>query len=199
MTKQPDPKFIVWTDTETTGLDKKHDYILEYAHVITDMQLIPVEPLWQTVVQPPDPKWLGRLEANEFVNMMHVTNGLKRAVLAGQGMSYRALEREVCVTLARLGEPQDFIMGGTGVQGFDLPLFEKQLPSIHHWYRYFTMDIGPIRRFTRHVLLNGFREHLLPPEADENHRAASDVTNALSQAMHFARMLGAGIPPMELL
>ena len=178
----PDPRWLVWVDLETTGLDHDHDYIIEFASVITDFNL-KVFGHVESLVRPPEltiEQLLAVIENDDFINEMHTRNGLKAALKLGPTLTTEKVEESFVYLLKNFGEPQEFLIAGSGVSGFDQPWLDKAMPEASQYWQYRAYDIGVMRRFVRYTL---GRFDLFTKEST-HHRSMDDVTEFIDQARY---------------
>lgn len=188
-----EPTILAWIDLETTGLDYDRDRIIEFAMILTDMDLVPLQEglIYNTVVIPPEgvAATIARIEDDVYVNAMHSANGLKNELVRGLGDSYRNVEKDVCTLLGTFTNPGQVHIAGGGVAQFDIHMLRKQMPSIAYWFPYKTIDVSCARRFIEDVgHVNLFEE------AEKPHRALPDIEHALWQAKSMREMLANFLP-----
>src|ERR1700710_728309 len=83
---------LVWIDCEMTGLDISIDELVEVAVVITDYDLVPVDPGFSIVIKPDQSAWD---HMGDFVRDMHTTSGLLEEIPNGKSLAeaeYEVLE-----------------------------------------------------------------------------------------------------------
>lgn len=173
---------LLWVDLETTGDDRERDEILEVAAVLTDANLV-------TKVEFNSAAGLtlagaARLAELPVVMQMHAHSGLL-ADLGESRMTRQAhaewlaqVETEI---LSWFGPEEKITLAGSGVASFDKVFIEKHMPRLGQRLTYFSMDIGPVRRFYK--LACG--ENLVEANADKTHRALDDIRCHLAEARAF--------------
>lgn len=184
-----------WIDVETTGLDHFRDPIIEFAMVITDTDLKPINGgSFVCAVDPGKSLLNARLEMSEFVRNMHTENGLLAKIASGHGsMTAKRTEEVALSLLASFTEQGNVMIAGSGVGQFDHPVLKIQMPELAQWFAYYPMDMGPIRRFIKYTLK---RPDLLLKEPDPApHRAMPDVKQSIAEAFHYRKMFGDLIIP----
>lgn len=188
MSPKTDPTRLAWIDLETTGLDLQRDTIIEIALVVTDMQLHMLEAPYTSIVR--GDLWEFLIKRDPFVLKMHTMNGLYSSLIEGEGKSYRQVTKDLVKILKEHGEIGDYLIAGSGVASFDLPWIKTHLPDVGMFLQYSAMDIGPMRRFIKYTV--GRPEFVT--EADDNHRALSDVAAFLDQAVNFKNLFDHFLP-----
>lgn len=185
---KPDPKFYIWCDIETTGLDPVLDPPLEIAVMVTTPDLKEVDPVRRFHSLLRLTTWAEeRINKNDYVKNMHTENGLLDELGRGMGMSVEDVDEALCNMFDTLGDIP-VMLAGTGVAAFDMRVLEAWMPRFHGRLDYRTYDIGHMRRFLKYTV--EVPETWMPPEADESlHRARGDLLNALDQAIGMRDML----------
>jgi oligoribonuclease len=155
--RQERPTWLVWLDLETTGTDEQQDPIMELGYVITDEAL--TERAWANLVIS-DPATETRFaQANAVVQEMHTSNGLIDDIRSGRGSVLPDAEGFVIDELQGIGKKHDFVLAGSGVSHFDRRFLEAQMPHLMKWLRYYSIDVGVLRRSLE---LIGRTDALLP-------------------------------------
>lgn len=183
-----EPRFLVWTDLETTGTDETRDQILEVGMVITQQTDLAVLGEFEITV------WPWRATADEikqtvspFVRAMHENNGLWRDAELNGVPDNRAAS-EVISWLSKFGSSHEFVMAGSGVAHFDRRFFAARMPRVLDWFRYYSLDMGVIRRSMEY---SGNEDLLLPrSQAGKNHRALDDARLHLQEYRYFLDQVG---------
>lgn len=184
----PDPKYLLWIDLETTGLDHAMDPILEIACIVTTPDLRQTGDRFEAVIDPGGDWWERTM--SDYVREMHTKNGLLQHVRTGKVLTTAAAESQLLAMLDALpaddGDPRPILLAGTGVAAFDRRVIENQMPLLHTFLDYRMIDVGYMRRFLSYVC--EVPDEAMPPKADDNHRAMADVEVALEQAGAFQGM-----------
>lgn len=180
-----DHKYLAWIDLETTGTDVQKDYILEFAMVVTTASH-PFEEMGalKLPVRPTDPAWSHRMD--EFVLEMHTNNDLLIEVFrtVSTPVHLAEVEDRAIEILKAVGVKHDFAIAGSGVAAFDRHVIRHQMPKLDKWLRYYSIDVGVLRRT---LLACGVKDAYESPTS--NHRAYEDVRDALARARHYGEFL----------
>lgn len=156
---------IAWIDLETTGLDPQIDDILEWGVVITDDSLGELATLSIPVTI------TGAYEkCDETVRMMHAASGLW-ADIDDHGVSPLEAIEEVGRLLAAHFDAEDHVvLGGSGIDRFDVPFIAVHAQQIHQRVYYRTLDTSLLKRMLKDVGIEvPLRPHLV------EHRALDDA------------------------
>ena len=174
---------LAWIDLETTGLDHYRDPIIEIALIITDLNLDVPVPGYQpfvTAVNPGPGLLDARLEATPWAKETHSQNGLLEQISNGDCMETSEAERFMLAHLVTYGADQKrTALAGSGVANFDKPVLERQMPAVFQFFPYFSLDMGSVRRFIKHVV----NKPELIPDQPQTHRAFDDVRYSLHCAL----------------
>ena len=170
---------VLWIDLETTGLSHRDDLLLEVAVMVTtyDRRL----DVLAAYTAPIKTSRLLHAGMADEVRTMHTANGLL-AECAAQGVSPTEADSHIARLMRTVGER--FILGGSGVEGFDRAWLPRWLPRTNGRVVLYphALDMSPLKAMTR--LLG--RPDLLPP-VPPTHRAWDDVqwaVNAARSTMH---------------
>lgn len=176
---------LMWLDIETTGLDHKHDPILEVAWRFTDSNLSPFSMGIDYLVDPTLHVQMAGVEtardlADEYVQNMHDESGLWKAL---EHRTTHAIEEvDHVAAYAATNAARMFyggvMLAGSGVAQFDIQVIRAQMPQLAEVLPYRTLDIGHMRRFLKHCT-----QLAEPPEQEAGeHRALHDVEHFITQA-----------------
>ena len=177
---------LLWTDLETLGTDENNNSIIEWASILTDMDLEVIE-TYGSVVRPRYQFWDFGLPP--AVSKMHEANGLFSAIRHGQGVPLSVVEDRLIEMLQR-HDVQGFVMlAGSGVGHFDMRFIQRQTPKLAKLLAFSVVDVGVMRRFFRDVCHAGV---MVPPDGDaatKTHRAMDDIKQHLSEAKHYKSII----------
>lgn len=199
MTNTP-PPYLAWIDLETTGTDARQDPILEIGLIVTTSSH-PFDVLAQRsiVIRPDGDSWSHRF--GPYVLEMHTKNGLLADVFAGGASMAEAVE-EMCAVLDEIGKPHEFVLAGSGVAHFDRRFIDEQMPALSRWLRYYTVDVGVLRRSLVAIGLGSIveaAETVGNYGATKEHRGFADIEGHLAEMRFYAdRLALAGVPSLPL-
>jgi oligoribonuclease len=190
-TKAPKhPRYLLWVDLETTGLNPEHDDILEIAYVLTEFRF----PFSEVVhprgsptrasylVQGRGARHLLQGDCVEFIRKMHEKSGLHAAFLS-EGTSKITLGT-VNADLLTLAEdwPTDkderVMIAGNSCH-FDLSFLRKHLPEIAAKLSYRTFDASTFYRGCLSAGMPALDRGTSGCPREEAHRAMADVERSI--------------------
>lgn len=150
-TKTFTPAFVC-IDLETTGLDFDKCCILEVGIVVADENLEVVAADSWLVAPTTDLS-----EVNDFVNEMHLKNGLWFDLESGEDedgnpvppFSVASAEAEILDWLGGLDlEEGTYPMFGSSI-GFDRHMLQIHMPALEAWFHYRNIDISTLKELTK--------------------------------------------------
>jgi oligoribonuclease len=193
-----EPTHLLWVDLETTGTDENQDPILEIGWALTlatapfDFVTRDTVPLYGGyVIRPDGDKWTHRICPT--VLEMHLKNGLLAEVFSERAVSIAEAESALIDELKSVGDPHDFVLAGSGVAHFDRRFIDVQMPKLSKWLRFYTIDVGILRRT---LVASGAgwvveRASEVGKLGDaKRHRALDDILAHLNEARQYADFLG---------
>ncbi len=185
-------KHLVWIDLETTGLYGKSELtdigervhlILEFAMIITDYDLNPIEQLHMVVNHDID---YVRSLMNDYVAEMHTDNGLLDEIENGLGFSLYHIETKALEVINRVcDENEKPYLVGNSVH-FDRIFMGVQMPRIIERLRYRNLDATSVAEF--YEVLTG-SPVTYPKSKNESHRAINDINECIDQMRHFTKIM----------
>jgi len=170
---------LVWIDCEMTGLDISVDELVEVAVVITDYDLVPVDPGFSIVIKP-DQSALDNM--GDFVRTMHETSGLLEEIPNGVGLA----DAEYAVNeyiLRFVPTPQTAPLAGNTI-GTDRTFLAKYMPRVDSHLHYRNIDVSSIKELSRRWFP---RVYFNAPAKDGGHRALADIRESIRELEYYRR------------
>jgi oligoribonuclease len=167
---------LVWIDCEMTGLDPTIDELVEIAVVVTDYELVPLDPGFQIVIAP-DQSALANM--NDFVTTMHEKSGLLEEI--PHGVSVAEAESQVLEYIQRFVPEGRAPLAGNTI-GTDRMFIAKYMPRVDRWLHYRSVDVSSIK-----VLAQRWypRSYIHAPAKDVGHRALADILESIRELAYY--------------
>jgi oligoribonuclease len=162
-----------------TGLDLAVDELVEVAVVITDYDLVPVDPGFTIVIRP-DQSALDNM--NEVVTAMHTDSGLLDEI--PHGVSLADAEFKVLEYIQRFipTSGQAPLAGNT--IGTDRSFLAKYMPRVDGWLHYRSVDVSSIKELARRWFP---RIYFNAPAKAGGHRALADILESIRELAYYRR------------
>ena len=162
-----------------TGLDLAIDELIEVAVVITDYDLIPVDPGLSLVIKP-DESALANM--NEMVTAMHTDSGLIDEISGG--VSLADAEFAVLEYIQRFvpGAGQAPLAGNT--IGTDRSFLAKYMPRVDTYLHYRSVDVSSIKELARRWFP---RIYFNAPAKAGGHRALADILESIRELDYYRK------------
>jgi len=177
------PPVMLWTDCETTGLDEKHDVVLEVGFKITDIFGARIAQ-WKSLVS--DVTWLDRVEdaeQDEFVGPMHRRSGL-------WSDWKKSLDDESCQprlvqdSFMEWAADHDIRHGTLPMCGstvhFDRMMYRRWLPDIETFFHYRNIDMSTLKELCQ-MLNPSIWSGRGWSDDDKFHRPFEDINHSLEE------------------
>ena len=171
------PDLLVWIDCEMTGLDLSVDELVEVAVVITDYDLVPVDPGFSIVIKP-DKEAFDHM--NDFVVAMHTESGLIDEIPNGVTLAeadYEVLE----YILKFIPEHQTAPLAGNTI-GTDRMFLAKFMPRVDGHLHYRSVDVSSIKELSRRWYP---RAYFQSPAKHGGHRALADILESIRELDYY--------------
>lgn len=170
---------LVWVDCEMTGLDLALDELVEVAVVITDYDLVPVDPGLSVVIRPDQAAFDGM---SDFVRDMHRTSGLLDEI--PDGISLADAEYQVLEYILKWvpGERRAPLAGNT--IGTDRMFLAKYMPRVDRHLHYRSVDVSSVKVLSTHWFP---RAYLNAPAKNGGHRALADILESIRELRYYRR------------
>jgi oligoribonuclease len=170
---------LVWIDCEMTGLDVTIDELVEVAVVITDYDLVPVDPGFSVVIKPDQSAWDNM---GEFVRAMHETSGLLEEIPHGVALA----DAEFAVNeyiLRYVPTPRIAPLAGNTI-GTDRTFLAKYMPRVDSHLHYRSIDVSSIKELARRWFP---RVYFNAPAKDGGHRALADIRESIRELDYYRK------------
>src|ERR1700709_90188 len=177
---------LVWIDCEMTGLDLQIDELVEVAVVITDYDLVPVDPGFTIVIKPDQTAWDNM---SDFVRDMHTTSGLIDEIPSGKSLAeaeYEVLE----YILKYVPGAQSAPLAGNTI-GTDRMFLAKFMPRVDSHLPYRSVDVSSIKELARHWFP---RIYFHAPAKNGGHRAPADILESIRELEYYRGIAFVGEP-----
>jgi oligoribonuclease len=169
-----------------TGLDPEIDELVEVAVVITDYNLVPVDPGFSIVIKPDQSAWDNM---NDFVRDMHTSSGLLEEIPNGKTLAeaeYEVLEYILKYVPAAQSAP----LAGNTI-GTDRMFLAKFMPRVDSHLHYRSVDVSSIKELTRHWFP---RIYFSAPAKNGGHRALADILESIRELEYYRGIAFVGEP-----
>ena len=177
---------LVWIDCEMTGLDLEADELVEISVVITDFELVPLDPGIDIVIKP-DQSALDHM--GDFVRKMHTTSGLIEEIPNGKSLA--EAEYEVMEYILRfVPNEQKAPLAGNSI-GTDRMFLAKYMPRLDAHLHYRNVDVSSIKELARRWFP---RVYFNAPAKNGGHRALADILESIRELDYYRRAVFTGAP-----
>ncbi|HWD61542.1 MAG TPA: oligoribonuclease [Humibacter sp.] len=177
---------LVWIDCEMTGLDLEADELVEISVVITDFELVPLDPGIDIVIKP-DQSALDHM--GDFVRQMHTTSGLIEEIPHGKSLA--EAEYEVMEYILKfVPNEQKAPLAGNSI-GTDRMFLAKYMPRLDAHLHYRNVDVSSIKELARRWFP---RVYFNAPEKNGGHRALADILESIRELDYYRRAVFTGAP-----
>ena len=164
-----------------TGLDLSVDELVEVAVVITDYDLVPIDPGFRIVIKADD----AVLEQmNDIVRTMHTTSGLLDEIPGGVSLADAEYQVNEYI-LKFVPEPQTAPLAGNTI-GTDRAFLAKYMPRVDAHLHYRSVDVSSIKELARRWFPRVYFQS--PPKAG-GHRALADILESIRELDYYRRAL----------
>ena len=160
-----------------TGLDVGVDELVEVAVVITDYNLVPVDPGFSIVIKPDQSAWDNM---GDFVRNMHAESGLLAEI--PNGVTLADAEFAVNEYILRfVPTPQTAPLAGNTI-GTDRTFLAKYMPRVDSHLHYRSIDVSSIKELSRRWFP---RVYFNAPTKNGGHRALADILESIRELDYY--------------
>lgn len=162
-----------------TGLDLAVDELVEVAVVITDYDLVPVDPGF-TIVIKADQSALDNM--NDFVRNMHTESGLITEIPGGVSLADAeyAVHEYILRFIPTAGQAP---LAGNTI-GTDRAFIAKYMPRIDAHLHYRSVDVSSIKELSRRWFP---RVYFNAPAKNGGHRALADILESIRELDYYRK------------
>lgn len=168
---------LVWIDCEMTGLDVENDGLVEIAVIVTDFDLVPLDPGFQLVINP-GPQALAHM--NDFVRDMHETSGLSELIADGATVEEAEAKVLAYVNLFVTEGRRPLVAGNT--IGMDRRFITRYMPTLDERLHYRSVDVSTLKELARRWHPKAF---FSAPDKHGGHRALADIAESIQELAYF--------------
>jgi oligoribonuclease len=168
---------LVWIDCEMTGLDVKHDALIEIACLVTDGELSLLDPGIDVIIKPPA-EALDQM--SDVVRTMHTTSGLL-AGLAGGVTLAEAAQSVLAYVKQHVPEPRKVPLCGNSI-ATDRWFIARDMPELDNYLHYRMIDVSSIKELARRWYP---RAYFASPAKHGGHRALADITESVQELRYY--------------
>jgi oligoribonuclease len=173
---------LVWIDCEMTGLDLRHDALIEVAVIVTDAQLAPLDDGLDVVIHVDDDVLDSMVP---FVREMHATSGLTDAVRRST-LTLEQAERAVLdYVKSHVPEPRSAPLCGNSI-ATDRGFVARDLPALNEHLHYRMVDVSSIKELAKRWYPRVYQSQ---PVKGLSHRALADIQESIRELSFYRQTL----------
>jgi len=170
---------LVWIDLEMTGLDPRHDAIIEIATMITDAGLEVVAEGPELVIHT-DELHLGRMIP--IVQEMHARSGLTEQVRTSKVSLEDAEARTLAFVRQHCAERTAPLCGNS--IWCDRMFLKLHMPTLDAYLHYRTIDVSSFKEVGKRWRVPAVSN---TPRKGDRHRALEDIRDSIEELKHYRR------------
>lgn len=163
---------LIWIDLEMTGLDTKHDRILEIATVVTDANLNVLAEGPVLAIHQSD-KVLAAMD--EWNTHQHAKTGLVERVRASKISTKMAEEKTLAFLQEYVPEGKSPMCGNTICQ--DRRFMARLMPTLEAYFHYRNLDVSTLKELGKRWAPKTMKLHTKKTQ----HAALSDVYDSIEE------------------
>jgi oligoribonuclease len=160
-----------------TGLDLRHDALIEIAVLVTDGELNVVDDGVDVVIKPPDD---ALTQMSKVVHDMHTTSGLLD-VLSGGVTLTEAEELVLRYVRTHVPDAKKAPLCGNSI-ATDRSFLARDMPELDEHLHYRMVDVSSIKELARRWYP---RTYFASPEKQGGHRALADITESIRELRYY--------------
>ena len=167
---------LIWIDCEMTGLSLEKDALIEIAVLVTDSELTILGEGIELVITCSDE---ALAQMSPEVRAMHEASGLLPLIKGGVSLS--TAEEKIIEYLSQFTVQGKHPLAGNSV-GMDRNFIARDMPSLHSWLHYRTVDVSSIKELARRWYP---KVYFNAPKKTGNHRALGDIKDSIAELAYY--------------
>ncbi|MGI5231692.1 oligoribonuclease [Actinoallomurus sp. CA-142502] len=168
---------LVWIDCEMTGLDLRHDALIEIAALVTDGELNILDDGIDLVIKPPEE---AVRQMSEVVHEMHTTSGLLEELPSGITLAEAETKVLDYVRQHVPGAKKAPLCGNSIAT--DRSFLARDMPALDSHLHYRMVDVSSIKELARRWYP---RAYFASPPKKGGHRALADITESITELRYY--------------
>lgn len=168
---------LVWIDCEMTGLDLRHDALIEISCLVTDSELNLLDSGIDVVIKPPA-EALDQMKP--VVRDMHTKSALLEALPGGTTVA-EAEEQVLAYIKQHVAEPNKAPLCGNSI-ATDRSFIARDMPALDAHLHYRMVDVSSIKELSRRWYP---RAYFASPEKKGGHRALADIHESITELRYY--------------
>ena len=178
---------LVWADCEMTGLDLRHDALIEIAVLVTDSELRVLDEGVDIVITAPDELLDGM---QPVVREMHATSGLTDAVRTSTITVGEAEQQVLDYLRKHVPEARTVPLCGNSI-ATDRAFLARDMPELDGFLHYRMVDVSSIKELCRRWYP---RVYFSQPQKGLAHRALADVKESIRELRYYRSTVFVPLP-----
>ena len=181
---------LVWVDCEMTGLDLRHDALIEIAVLVTDSDLRILDAGVDIVIKAPDELLDGMLPV---VRDMHAASGLTEAVRVSAVTTAEAEQIVVDYLRKHVADPRTAPLCGNSI-ATDRAFLARDMPTLDGFLHYRMIDVSSIKELARRWYP---RVYFAQPQKGLAHRALADIRESIRELRYYRKTIFVPLPGLS--
>jgi oligoribonuclease len=178
---------LVWADCEMTGLDLRHDALIEIAVLVTDSELRVLDEGIDIVITAPDELLDGMLPV---VREMHASSGLTEAVRASTTTVAEAEQLVLDYLRKYVPDARTVPLCGNSI-ATDRAFLARDMPELDAFLHYRMVDVSSIKELCRRWYP---RVYFSQPQKGLTHRALADIKESIRELRYYRSTVFVPLP-----
>jgi oligoribonuclease len=178
---------LVWADCEMTGLDLRHDALVEIAVLVTDSELRVLDDGVDIVITAADELLDGM---QPVVRDMHANSGLTEAVRASTTTVGEAEQMVLDYLRKHVPEARTVPLCGNSI-ATDRAFLARDMPELDAFLHYRMVDVSSIKELCRRWYP---RVYFSQPQKGLAHRALADIKESIREMRYYRSTVFVPLP-----
>lgn len=168
---------LVWIDCEMTGLDLRHDALIEIAALVTDGELNILDEGVDLVIKPPEE---ALEQMSKVVRDMHTTSGLLKVLPSGITLA-EAEDKVLQYVRTHVPGAKKAPLCGNSI-ATDRSFLSRDMQALDAHLHYRMVDVSSIKELARRWYP---RAYFASPAKKGGHRALADITESITELRYY--------------